>query len=94
MTDLSGETVLVASSASGIGKDTATALAVRGTHVRIVGRDDRRAKDMVAEIESDGGSEFRLTSLSDLGSAQDVFEWATEAGGGHVDSLINNAGAE
>ena len=48
---------------------------------------------MVAEIESSGGSAtFRLTSLSDLTSARELVEWATEAGDGHVDILINNAG--
>jgi Short-chain alcohol dehydrogenase of unknown specificity len=48
---------------------------------------------VVAEIEGSGGSAtFRLTTLSDLESAQDLVEWATEAGDGHVDILINNAG--
>ena len=93
MTDLSGKTALVTGSTSGIGKATATALAARGAHVLIVGRNEQRAKDVVAEIEGSGGSAtFLLTSLSDLKSAQDLVEWATEAGGGHVDILINNAG--
>ena len=93
MTDLSGKTALVTGSTSGIGKATATALAARGAHVLIVGRNEQRAKDVVAEIEGNGGSAtFLLTSLSDLKSAQDLVEWATEAGGGHVDILINNAG--
>ena len=30
--------------------------------------------------------------MSDLESARDLVEWATEAGDGHVDILINNAG--
>ena len=48
---------------------------------------------MVAEIESNGGSAlFQLTTLNDLRSAQDLVEWATKAGDGHVDILINNAG--
>jgi NAD(P)-dependent dehydrogenase (short-subunit alcohol dehydrogenase family) len=59
----------------------------------VVGRNEQRAKDVVAEIEGSGGSAtFRLTTLSDLESAQDLVEWATEAGDGHVDILINNAG--
>ena len=93
MTDLKGKTALVTGSTSGIGRATAVALAARGAHVLIVGRDEQRAKDVVAEIEGSGGSAtFRLTSLSDLESAQDLVEWATEAGDGHVDILINNAG--
>jgi NAD(P)-dependent dehydrogenase (short-subunit alcohol dehydrogenase family) len=92
MTDLRGKTALVTGSTSGIGKATAIALAACGAHVLVVGRDEQRAKDVVAEIEGSGGSAtFRLTTLSDLESARDLVEWATEAGG-HVDILINNAG--
>jgi NAD(P)-dependent dehydrogenase (short-subunit alcohol dehydrogenase family) len=48
---------------------------------------------VVAEIEGSGGSvRFRLTTLGDLESARELVEWATEAGDGHVDILINNAG--
>ena len=93
MTDRRGKTALVTGSTSGIGKATAIALAAHGAHVLVVGRNEQRAKDVVAEIEGSGGSAtFRLTTLSDLESAQDLVEWATEAGDGHVDILINNAG--
>ena len=93
MTDLKGRTALVTGSTSGIGRATAIALAARGAHVLIVGRDEQRAKDVVAEIEGGGGSAtFKLTSLVDLESAQDLVEWAIWAGDGHVDILINNAG--
>ena len=72
MTDLKGKTALVTGSTSGIGRATAIALAARGAHVLIVGRDEQRAKDVVAEIEGSGGSAtFRLTTLRDLKSAQD-----------------------
>ena len=93
MTDLKGRTALVTGSTSGIGQAAALALAARGAHVLVVGRDEQRAKDVVAEIEGSGGSAtFRLTTLGDLESALDLVEWATEAGAGHVDILINNAG--
>jgi len=93
MTDLKGRTALVTGSTSGIGRATAIALAARGAHVLVVGRDEQRAKDVVAEIERGGGSAtFKLTSLVDLESARDLVEWATPAGEGHVDILINNAG--
>src|SRR5947199_7297991 len=51
MTDLTGKTALVMGSTSGIGQTIA--LAARGAHVLVVGRNDQRAKDVVAEIESD-----------------------------------------
>ena len=93
MTDLRGKTALVTGSTSGIGKATAIALAARGAHVLIVGRNEQRAKNVVAEIEGSGGSATsRLTTSSDLESARELVEWATEAGDGHVDILINDAG--
>ena len=67
MTDLKGKTALVTGSTSGIGQATAIALAARGAQVLVVGRNEQRAKDVVAEIEDGGGSaSFRLTTLSDL----------------------------
>ncbi len=93
MTELIGKTALVTGSTSGIGKATAIALAARGAHVLVVGRNAQRAEEVVAEIERNGGSvTFRLTTLDDLKSAQDLVEWATDAGNGHVDILVNNAG--
>jgi NAD(P)-dependent dehydrogenase (short-subunit alcohol dehydrogenase family) len=94
MTDLKDRTALVTGSTSGIGKATALALAARGARVLVVGRSEQRAEQVVAEIEGNGGTAaFRLTTLGDLESARDLVEWATEAGDGHVDILINNAGA-
>ncbi len=93
MTDLKGRTALVTGSTSGIGKATALALAARGAHVLVVGRNEQRAEQVVAEIEGGGGSAaYRLTTLGVLESARDLAGWATEAGDGHVDILINNAG--
>ncbi len=93
MTDLKGKTALVTGSTSGIGEATALALAARGAHVLVVGRDEHRAKDVVAEIEASGRSaSFTLTTLGNLESARELVAWATEAGDGHVDILVNNAG--
>ena len=93
MTDLKDRTALVTGSTSGIGKAAALALAARGAHVLVVGRNEERAEQVVAEIEGNGGrASFRLTTLGDLESARELVEWATEAGDGHVDILVNNAG--
>ncbi len=73
MTDLEGKTALVTGSTSGIGEATAKALAARGAHVLVVGRNEQRAKDVVAEIEGNGGSAtFRLTTLGDLESVREL----------------------
>jgi NAD(P)-dependent dehydrogenase (short-subunit alcohol dehydrogenase family) len=93
MADLTDRSALVTGSTSGIGRSTAIALAARGAHVLIVGRDEARAKQVVADIEGDGGrASFKLTTLADVDSARDLVEWAVEAGDGHVDILVNNAG--
>jgi NAD(P)-dependent dehydrogenase (short-subunit alcohol dehydrogenase family) len=93
MTDLKDRTALVTGSTNGIGKATAIALAARGAHILVVGRNEERAEQVVAEIEGNGGrASFRLTTLGDLESARELVEWATEASDGHVDILINNAG--
>ena len=93
MTDLKGKTALVTGSTSGIGRATALALAARGAHVLIVGRSKERAAEVIAEIERDGGSAAaHLTTLDGLASARELAAWATEAGGGHVDIVVNNAG--
>ncbi|MFE9812828.1 SDR family NAD(P)-dependent oxidoreductase [Streptomyces sp. NPDC005227] len=91
--DLKDRTALVTGSTSGIGKATALALAARGAHVLVVGRNAERAERVVAEIEGGGGwASFRLTTLGDLESVRDLARWATEVGGGHVDILVHNAG--
>jgi NAD(P)-dependent dehydrogenase (short-subunit alcohol dehydrogenase family) len=93
MNDLKGRTALVSGSTSGIGKAAALALAARGAHVLVVGRNEQRAEQVVTDVEAIGGTAaFKLITLRGLHSARELVDWATEAGGGHVDILINNAG--
>jgi NAD(P)-dependent dehydrogenase (short-subunit alcohol dehydrogenase family) len=93
MTDLKGKTALVTGSTSGIGRATAIALAARGAHVLIVGRNEQRAKDVVAEIEDGGGTAtFRLTTWSTSLRPRTWPSGPPKAGDGHVDILVNNAG--
>ncbi len=76
MTDLTGKTALVTGSTSGIGQATAIALAARGAHVLVVGRNEQRAKDVVAEIEGSGGR--------GIVQAHDVERSAISPGAGRV----------
>ena len=50
MTDLKGKTALITGATSGIGRATALALADRGAHVLVTGRNEQRAADLTAEI--------------------------------------------
>jgi NAD(P)-dependent dehydrogenase (short-subunit alcohol dehydrogenase family) len=74
MRDPRDRTALVTGSTSGIGKATALALAARGAHVLVVGRDEHRAEQVVAEIEGGSSAAFRLTTVGDLESARELLE--------------------
>ena len=92
--DFSGRTALVTGGNSGIGRVVATQLAERGAHVIITGRDRARGEQAVATIREAGGkADFLAADLSSLPSVRNLAKQAIETGGGHVDILINNAGA-
>jgi NAD(P)-dependent dehydrogenase (short-subunit alcohol dehydrogenase family) len=91
--DLTGSTALVTGATSGIGRATATALARRGAHVLISGRDAARGDAAVAAIRAAGGkADFIPADLADADSVRALAHRAAELGGGHVDILVNNAG--
>src|SRR5215831_2687925 len=88
-----GLTALVTGGTSGIGRATANKLAQLGIHVLVVGRNPKRGEETVAEIRAAGGeADFISSELRDASSAREVARRAVQAGGGHVDILINNAG--
>jgi NAD(P)-dependent dehydrogenase (short-subunit alcohol dehydrogenase family) len=90
---LTGRTALVTGGNSGIGRAAALALAERGAHVILSGRDAGRGEQAVAEIQARGGvADFVKADLGDEASARQLARQATELGGGHVDILVNNAG--
>jgi NAD(P)-dependent dehydrogenase (short-subunit alcohol dehydrogenase family) len=92
-TDLTGSTALVTGATSGIGRAAAVALAKRGAHVVLSGRDAVRGDKAVAQIRAEGGTaDFVAIDLSDEASARQLARQAAELGGGHVDILVNNAG--
>lgn len=93
-TDFAGKTALVTGGNSGIGRVVAQKLAARGAHVIISGRDGGRGQEAVAAIRAIGGkADFVPADLADVASVRALAKEATAIGGGHVDVLVNNAGA-
>ncbi len=89
---LDGRTALVTGSTSGIGRATATALAARGAHVIVSGRDESRGRQAVAELRVTGATaDFIPADLSTPTGTRDLSEQALRVTG-RVDILINNAG--
>ncbi|MBP2472200.1 NAD(P)-dependent dehydrogenase (short-subunit alcohol dehydrogenase family) [Crossiella equi] len=85
--DMNGCTALVTGGTAGIGRATAHALAARGAHVLVSGRDTERGAAVAAAVGADGGrAEFLAADLADLDSVRALADQA-----GEVDVLVNNA---
>jgi len=91
--DLSDRTMLVTGGYSGLGRETARALAAKGAHVIIAGRDATKlsaAADEIATATS-GKVDTLVCDLASLASIRAAGEEARDRFP-HVDVLINNAG--
>jgi len=91
---LASRTAIVTGSTSGIGAAIARTLAAEGARVVVSGRDHARGQAMVKEIEGRGG-QATYVGVDLAGTYRQLREFAasaTDAVGGHVDVLVNNAG--
>jgi NAD(P)-dependent dehydrogenase (short-subunit alcohol dehydrogenase family) len=89
--ELSGVSALVTGSTSGIGRAVAVALARKGAHVAVSGRDELRGKQVVDDIVAAGGQAvFLAADLSSAAAARSLADRAIEELG-KVDILVNNA---
>ena len=86
---MESRTALVTGSTSGIGRAIAAALAADGLRVAVSGRDATRGEAVAEEI----GGVFVAADLGEsTAAARDLAARATEALGGRIDVLVNNAG--
>lgn len=89
----SGKTVLVTGSTDGLGEATARALASRGAHVIVHGRNAERGVRLADEIMNagEGSASFHR---ADFASLTEVREFAETIASQHpkLDLLVNNAG--
>ncbi|MEL6877455.1 MAG: SDR family NAD(P)-dependent oxidoreductase, partial [Pseudomonadota bacterium] len=92
--DLSGKTVFITGGNSGLGQETGRAMAAKGAHVILAGRDQAKLNTAKAAITSETGNDAVETIIGDLGSLDSVRACSKEAQErfDKIDLLINNAG--
>jgi NAD(P)-dependent dehydrogenase (short-subunit alcohol dehydrogenase family) len=95
MAALDGKTILITGATSGIGLESAVALARMGARTVLVGRDPGRTASSVVEVKRRSGSEKVESLLADFASLDEVRRLAADALARHdrIDVLVNNAGA-
>ena len=89
---LAGKTALITGGTSGIGRATAVLFGREGAQVAVVGRDEARGQEVVAEIEGTGGT--AIFARCDVRSAEECRRAVdrTIQVFGSLDILFNNAG--
>jgi NAD(P)-dependent dehydrogenase (short-subunit alcohol dehydrogenase family) len=87
--DLAGQTVIVTGASSGIGLETARALAGHGARVILAVRDEAKGAAAASTLPAPAEKEVRPLDLASLDS---VRAFARDWAGQPVDLLINNAG--
>ena len=92
--DLSGRTVFITGANSGLGRETARAMASRGAHVIMAGRDQDKLDEAVAAIQAEHPKAQLDTITVDLGSLENIRAATSRARQRFqkIDLLINNAG--
>ncbi|AYV45296.1 oxidoreductase [Caulobacter flavus] len=90
--DLSGRTAVVTGAATGIGVETARALAQAGAQVVIAARKPDLAAEAIADIEAAAGPGSTSFAMLDLSSLASVRAFAEAWGARPLNLLINNAG--
>ncbi len=92
--DQAGRTAVVTGANSGIGFETARALARKGARVILACRSETRGQDAVARIRDETPAASAELLPLDLASLDSVRAFAAELQAGHqgLDLLINNAG--
>ncbi len=90
--DLTGRTAIVTGAATGIGIETARALAEAGAEVVIAARKPDLGAEAVAEIERTAGPGKARFAMLDLSSLASVRAFAQAWGEAPLHLLINNAG--
>jgi NAD(P)-dependent dehydrogenase (short-subunit alcohol dehydrogenase family) len=92
--DLTGKTVIITGGNTGIGKETALALAAMNATIVLACRDETKARTAIAEIQNKTGNKNVEYMHLQLASSQAIRKFVTEFKKKYsrLDLLINNAG--
>lgn len=90
MFDLTGKTAIVTGGTRGIGREIAAALAARGAHVVITGRQQASSEAAAAELAVHGDVSGVSSHMGDLDSIASLVSYTAEQHGG-IDIIVNNA---
>ena len=92
---LKDKIVVVTGGTDGIGKVTARELATLGAHVTIIGRNAAKGDTVLRELRAQTGNEHVDFLLADLSTRRGVLQAGSALNErfGHIDVLVNNAGA-
>lgn len=93
---MKSKTILVTGANSGIGYQTALALAKQGHHVIIHGRNRQKVQVALDEIRKQSGNDNVDSVIADLSLMSEVKKLADEIKENydHLDALVNNAGSQ
>lgn len=92
MSQIKEKVVIITGASSGLGEATARRLAKNGAKLMLAARREDRLKDLVAEVEKEGGVvKYQVTDVTDLSQVKNLVQ-ATKEAYGRVDVLVNNAG--
>lgn len=92
--DLSGKTAFITGANSGLGQETARAMAARGAHIVMAGRDQGKLDEAMAAIHAEQPEAQLDTITLDLASLESIRAATSRARQRFekIDLLINNAG--
>ncbi|NJK54875.1 MAG: SDR family oxidoreductase [Pleurocapsa sp. SU_5_0] len=92
MSEIKEKVVIITGASSGLGEATARRLAKNGAKLMLAARREDRLKNLVAEVEKEGGVvKYQVTDVTDRSQVKELVQ-ATKEAYGRVDVLVNNAG--
>lgn len=90
--DLAGRIAIVTGASSGLGVETARALALAGADVVLAVRDLKRGQEVADAINREAGKAQARVEMLELGSLASIRDFAKRWGDQTLNLLINNAG--